>query len=86
MKLPFYPADAPVMLWVWEKPLGPKTLWPELAGLGRLLVADQIQREGQSGAEASQAPVTTLRQTQQSPEGPRHLHRIPRLSEASYRA
>ena len=23
-----------------------------------------------------------LRQTQRSPEGPRHLHRIPRLSEA----
>ena len=27
---------------------------------------------------------TTLRQTQRSPEGPRHLHRIPRLSEAPW--
>ena len=25
-----------------------------------------------------------LRQTQRSPEGPRHLHRIPRLSEAPW--
>ena len=28
----------------------------------------------------------TLRQTQRSPEGPRHLHRIPRLSEAPWEA
>ena len=27
---------------------------------------------------------STLRQTQRSPEGPRHLHRIPRLSEAPW--
>ena len=28
--------------------------------------------------------IYALRQTQRSPEGPRHLHRIPRLSEAPW--
>ena len=30
------------------------------------------------------SPFRALRQTQRSPEGPRHLHRIPRLSEAPW--
>ena len=42
-------------------------------------------RPGQSslsaGALRYRAGALPLRQTQRSPEGPRHLHRIPRLSE-----
>ena len=42
-------------------------------------------QEGRRGSAEAVLGTTmfSLRQTQRSPEGPRHLHRIPRLSEAS---
>ena len=61
---------------------------------GRLLIAtgEAIPLRGLDGvpglpgAPQDEAGLTRkfdpLRQTQRSPEGPRHLHRIPRLSEA----
>ena len=61
-----------------------------LAGAGPALTLGKIEggRRGQQrmrwldGITASMDMSLPLRQTQRSPEGPRHLHRIPRLSEA----
>ena len=49
-----------------------------------LLKGSRAGRQGEEGNPAGLSSCSggPLRQTQRSPEGPRHLHRIPRLSEA----
>ena len=49
---------------------------------GQVLCAQAWKPGSQHAGE--KRGVAPLRQTQRSPEGPRHLHRIPRLSEAPW--
>ena len=57
-----------------------------LSELRELVMDREAWRAAIHGVAKSRTRLSDfpLRQTQRSPEGPRHLHRIPRLSEAPW--